>query len=299
MLSAGPNALISERARFVSVEDGFNIKRPMLKPRTFDAERNRALDPSGPSGFVLLDMRDVLLTPYPATTPLLLAKFLRLRAGEEIAAKLRASGEIYCVLRGRGSSEQACGETIDWGAGDIFCLAGGAETSHRAMDEAVLYSVTDEPLLAFSGVEPAALADSPVEAVHYPADIIERELQDLYRRSLAPDTPGRALFLTSRKMEAMRTCTSALTLTLNAVLPGERQAPHRHNAAALVFVIKGGPVRSSIGDRHLTWNYASVLLTPPNAIHSHENVGSETAVALIVQDGALHYHCRTMGFEFA
>jgi gentisate 1,2-dioxygenase len=299
MPSTAPNASISDRARFVSVEDGFNIKRPVLEPRTFDAERDHALDPSAPSGFILLDMRDVLLTPYPATTPLLLAKFLRLRAGEEITAKLRASSEIYYVLRGRGSTEQAGGERIEWSAGDIFCLAGGVETAHRAKAEAVLYSVTDEPLLAFSGVEPAPLAGSPIEAVHYPADMIERELQALYRRSLAPGTPGRALFLTNRKMEAMRTCTPALTLTLNAVLPGERQVPHRHNAAALVFITKGGPVHSSIGERHLAWDYASVLLTPPNAIHSHENVGSQAAVALIVQDGALHYHCRTMGFEFA
>jgi gentisate 1,2-dioxygenase len=299
MLYTRSNASISDRARFVSVEDGFNIKRPALTPRAFDDERGRALDPSSQSGFVLCDMSDALLTPYPATTPLLLAKFLRLRASEEITAQLRASGEIYYVLCGRGSTEQAGSETVRWSKGDIFCLAGGARTSHRAVEDAVLYSVTDEPLLGFSGVEPTALASSSVEAVLYPAEVIERELAALCRRSLAPDTPGRALFLTNRKMEAMRTCTPALTLTLNAVLPGERQPPHRHNAAALIFVIKGGPVRSLIAGQQLPWDQASVLLTPPNAVHSHENVGSEAAVALIVQDGALHYHCRTMGFEFA
>jgi hypothetical protein len=103
-----------DRARFVSVEDGFNIKRPALAPRAVDDERGRALDPSSQSGFGLCDMSDVLLTPYPATTPPLLAKFLRLRAGEEITAQLRASGEIYYVLCGRRSSEQAGGETIGW-----------------------------------------------------------------------------------------------------------------------------------------------------------------------------------------
>jgi gentisate 1,2-dioxygenase len=117
-------------------------------------------------------------------------------------------------------------------------------------------------MLAFAGLQPRPLADAPLEAVHYPAEMIKRELAALYRRSLAPDTPGRALFLTSHKMEGSRTCTPALTLTLNAVLPGESQPPHRHNAAALVFIIKGGPVRSLIDGQLLPWDEASVLLTP-------------------------------------
>jgi hypothetical protein len=133
----GPNASISDRARFISSEEGFNIKRPSLTPRAFDAERDRALDPSGPSEVIPLDIGGVLMTPYPATTPLLLAKFYRLRVGQVIAVRLHASGEIYCVLRGRGVTEQAGGETVTWNTGDIFCLAGGAETSHRAVEDAL------------------------------------------------------------------------------------------------------------------------------------------------------------------
>jgi hypothetical protein len=36
----GPNASISDRASFISSEEGFNIKRPSLMPRAFDAERD-------------------------------------------------------------------------------------------------------------------------------------------------------------------------------------------------------------------------------------------------------------------
>jgi gentisate 1,2-dioxygenase len=86
---------------------------------------------------------------------------------------------------------------------------------------------------------------------------------------------------------------------LNLVLPGERQRPHKHNAAALVFVMKEGSVRSRIGGQTFPWTQNAVVITPPNAVHSHENDGCEPAIALIVQDGGLHYHCRTMGFEFA
>jgi hypothetical protein len=41
-----------------------------------------------------------------------------------------------------------------------------------------------------------------------------------------------------------------------------------------------------------------VMITPPTRLHSHHNDGDELALFLIVQDGGLYYHCRTMGFSF-
>jgi quercetin dioxygenase-like cupin family protein len=38
------------------------------------------------------------------------------------------------------------------------------------------------------------------------------------------------------------------------------------------------------------------MITPPGAPHSHHNEGDELALFLIVQDGGLHDHTRTMGF---
>lgn len=103
-------------ARFMSVEEGFNIKRPELAPCSFDAERDRALSTQEPSGFILLDRSDVLRTPFPATSPLLLAKFVRIRAGGTLNARLTASGEIYYVIRGRGRTTQN-GAKLYWGPG--------------------------------------------------------------------------------------------------------------------------------------------------------------------------------------
>lgn len=289
----------ASRARFISVEEGFNIKRPELAPTSFDAERDRALSPEEPTGFILLDKSEVLGTSFPATSPLLLAKFLRIREGEAVEAQLKASGEIYHVVCGQGRTSQN-GATLNWGPGDIFCLPGGLETEHRSLEgDCVLYSVTDEPMIAFERVVPAARAEAPIEAVHYPAEMIAAELAALYERELDDETPGRALFLTSDRMAAERTCLPSLTLTLNAVLPGESQRSHKHNAAAIVFITKEGSCHSVIGGQILPWTQSSVLLTPSNVPHSHLNDGGETAVALIVQDGGLHYHCRTMGFEFA
>ncbi len=287
------------RARFLSVEEGFNIERPALEPRSFEEERARALDPAEPSGFIPLDQSDVLQTPFPATTPLLLAAFLRIRAGDQFAMRSMASGEIYHVVRGSGFTHWD-DERLEWRAGDIFCLPGGIARSHRASagDDCVLYVVTDEPALSFAHVMPAAPETAPIAPVHYPAPLIAAQVDALSRRRLGPDTAGRALFLTSDQMVHRRTCLPSLTLTLNVVLPGERQRPHRHNAAAIVFVTKEGSVRSRIAERSFPWTQHTVLVTPPHAVHSHENEGREPAIALIVQDGGLHYHCRTMGFAF-
>lgn len=59
------------RARFYSVEDGFNIKRPPLAACIFSDERDRAFALETPTGSILLDRSDVLGLSLAATTPLL------------------------------------------------------------------------------------------------------------------------------------------------------------------------------------------------------------------------------------
>jgi len=54
-----------------------------------------------------------------------------------------------------------------------------------------------------------------------------------------------------------------------------------------------------IDGQRFDWRANGVLLTPPQAVHWHRNDGTELGLALIVQDGGLYYHCRTMGFAFA
>ncbi len=288
-----------QRARYLSVEDGFNIKRPDLVPCAFVDELGRAFDPSAPTDFVALDQSERLQTEFPATLPLVLARYLRLRAGESIVTRLKASGEIYVVLAGSGRTERQK-EAIEWHAGDIFLLPGGVETLHRAgTEDSVLYVVTNEPLLAFERLEPPLRGDAPIAATHYTHAEVRKQIEEVCARLMFDETAGRAFNLSSAAMENARTCLPSLTLTFNAVLPGEVQRPHRHNAAALVLVLRQGGCHSIIDGKRFEWRDNAVVLTPPQAVHSHRNDGGELAVALIVQDGGLYYHCRTMGFAFA
>jgi len=297
----------AQRARYIPVEQGFNIERPALAPQAFLNEMRLAFAHDAPTGFVALDLSPVLGTAYAATTPFMLARYARVRRREQLPCTLAASGEIWAVLRGAGTLMRD-GETLRWRAGDMLVLPGGIPSTWLADEDTVLWLVTDEPALAFQGVRPEAAERAPVQATHYRAEDIARELRLLYDRPMGPDTPGRALFMASERTERLCTCLPAMTLTLNAVRPGEAQRPHRHNAAALVLALREARCASTIGGATFPWTEHVTLLTPAGIAHDHRNApvadssvvtDDDIALALIVQDGGLYYYGRTMGFSFA
>ena len=299
-------SIYAERARYVPVEQGFNINRPPIAPQAFAAEMRRAFADGAPTGFVPLNLSEPLGTPYPATTPFMLTRYARVRKGERLTCTLAASGEMWAVLRGAGRLYRG-DEAIEWRANDMFALPGGVPSVWQADEDAVLWVTTDEPMLAFEGVRPEVATRGPIEATHYRAADIGGELRKLYAREMTPETPGRALFMATDRTARLGTCLPTMTLTLNAVRPGESQRPHRHNAAAIVLALREAKCTSAIGGVTFPWTQFITLLTPAGAPHEHHNAlqidgqvrDDDIALALIVQDGGLYYYARTMGFAFA
>jgi gentisate 1,2-dioxygenase len=298
-------SVYAERARFVPVEKGFNIKRPPIEPQAFVAEKERAFADDTPTGFIPMDLSATLGTGYPATTPLMLARYARVRAGEAVTCALAASGEMWAVLRGKGRLLRGS-DVVAWSVGDMLALPGGVASTWEADEDAVLWVTTDEPTLAFEGVRPELGARAPIEPTLYPAELIARELGILYERPMTPETPGRAVFMATDRTERLGTCLPSMTLTLNAVRPGEAQRPHRHNAAAIVLSLREARCASTIGGKTFPWTQHVTLLTPAGEAHDHRNgeaegpiTADDIALALIVQDGGLYYYARTMGFAFA
>jgi gentisate 1,2-dioxygenase len=206
--------------------------------------------------------------------------------------------DLWYVIEGSGTSEDG-GERIDWSAGDVFLLPGGGEHTHRAERESVLWVVTNEPQLAFEGFRAAEPAASPIEAVHYRADEILRQLDRIYEVAKGDDTAGFAIIFSSAKQEASRNIMPTLTLGLNSLPPGQSQRPHRHNSVAVALVIEGEKCWSMVDGKRKDWSRWATTVTPPTSVHSHHNGGDRRALILIVQDGGLYYHARTMGFSFA
>ena len=136
---------------------------PKIPMEHFPAERHRAVR----AGIVPFDLSAALgVESGPATSPALLASFVRIAPGEQVATAPVATSELYFVIAGRGTSI-VDGRTLAWGAGDFFVLPAGCSTTHRATSDATLYWVTDEPLLRYLGVAPTAPRFS---ITHFPAD---------------------------------------------------------------------------------------------------------------------------------
>jgi gentisate 1,2-dioxygenase len=286
------------RARYYSSLDGFDVKNPRVPAHVFLPERHRAFDPAEPTGLIDLDLSGRLALEFPATTPLILARYARIRAGERLATRFAASGQIYYAIAGGG--ETAWGdEAIAWDEGDAFCLPGDAAAIHRAGSrDCVLWVVTNEPALAFERADPPAPSAAPIEAVHFPADEIRRQLDRILGMPSTPAMPGKAVNLGSRSLERQRTVMPSFTLALNSLPPGEAQRAHRHNAVAVTLVVQGARCYSMIDGARVDWHRHAAMITPPGELHSHHNEGDELALFLIVQDGGLYYHCRTMGFSY-
>src|SRR6185436_2677522 len=162
-------SIYAERARFVPVEKGFNIKRPPIEPRAFLAEKERAFAADTPTGFIPMDLSSTLGTGYAATTPFMLARYARVRAGEALACALAASGEMWAVLRGKGRLRRGS-DVVAWGGGDMLALPGGVASAWEADEDAVLWVTTDEPTLAYEGVRPELGVRAPIEPTLFPAE---------------------------------------------------------------------------------------------------------------------------------
>ena len=289
----------TRRARYFDSSNAFALKYQPVPCHQFLAERDRALDPATGTAVIPLDLSAELGTEFPATTPLILTRYLRIRPGEELTTRLKASGELYYLIAGSGATSKGA-DRIAWGPGDVFCLPGGGATTHRAGDvDCVLWEISNEPELAFEHLEPPAPENAVTGAVHYPAAEIAHQLERVGEKLKGQKIAGLALVFSSVDQARSRNVLPSLTLAVNQLPPGDFQRPHRHNSAAVTLSIQGKGCYSMIGGRRVDWQKHAVMVTPPGEVHSHHNEGDEQMVCLIVQDGGLYYHCRTMGFEFA
>ena len=286
----------ARRGRYFDSANAFNRKLAPVPLWEFTAEAEAALAPETGSAMIACDLGPRMGLGFPATTPLVLARYLRLRAGERLDAELRASALLHYVIAGAGVSRQGGGE-IAWRAGDIFCFPGGEACEHEAGEkDCVLWQVSDEPALAFAGLRPPPVAESLVDVVHFPAADITREMLRVRETLVRSEAAGIALVFSSAAQETSRNISPTLTLAMNQLPPHGAQAAHRHNSVAVSLALPGPRCHSLVDGERLDWHPYVTATTPPGSVHSHHNDGEAWANWLIVQDGGLHYHCRTMGF---
>ena len=293
-----PNTPYTSRAVYLTPSNGFGSQLPKVPAHIFVAERDQAFKPSTGTAIINLDLSDKLKTEYPATTPNLLARYVRVKAGETQCLNLTTAGEVYYLLEGAGSIAKG-EDLINWVEGDSVCLPGGGETVITAKDtDCVIYSVTDEPTLSWHGAESPATKSGPIEAVHYPGDEVMRLLSDVQQRETEEEMTGRFVLFTNAGAQTTNTVTRTISLAINSLEPGGIQTPHRHNAAALTLCLGGNDVYSMIEGKKVQWQRHAVMVTPPAELHAHHNEGEDMMLSLVAQDGGLFYNARAVGFSF-
>ena len=113
-----------------------------------------SLHESGATRIIPFDLSRQMQIPYAATSPNLMASFIRINPGDNLSTDATATSQAFYIIRGSGSSVTEHG-TITWSEGDLFVLP-ATETSivHTSTSDTAIYWVTDEPLMRYLGVKP-------------------------------------------------------------------------------------------------------------------------------------------------
>src|SRR5665647_523026 len=97
---------------------------------------------SGETRMVTLDLSEQLRTDYPATSPSLLAHFIRITEGDSLSTQPNATSELYYIISGKGQSV-INGITIEWKKGDFITLPAGSNSRHTAIMDSTIYYIVD------------------------------------------------------------------------------------------------------------------------------------------------------------
>lgn len=279
------------RARWFDPFGGFNLAMPAIPVRLFASERERAVA-AGPTEVIALDLAPELGLPTPATTPAMLARYLRVRAGDRLNLAWTATTVVLQILSGEGTVDGAGPTPLHFAGGDVVVAPAHAGLAIASATGCLAVAITDEPLLALLGA--TTPARPRFAAAHYTAAEARQRLLEVYRHPRADELPAKGIFLGSADLGHV--ASPALTLVVNSLLPGESQPPHSHNAAAISVVIDADRCWSEVDGARVDWIPGAVFVTPPPLRHAHRNDGERTAFVMTVQDSGLHYHLRTMGF---
>lgn len=280
------------KARYMTPVNVFRTRQAEVPIHAFANEREEAFTAGRQTGFIPLDLGPHYGCNYLATTPLMLGRYAIIRAGEELACDLFATGLAGYILRGVGVA--ICPDrSFEWASGDALLLP-AVGTIIRAREDAIIFCITDEPLLSFLGARPSA----SVPAIRYPAEDIERQLAAVYERGDDEDLTGRAVFLTHDGGGAYGTTMPALISTITTLEAGGVQRPHHHNAAAITLCLSGDELESVVDGVSCRWRHGLVQITPPCAVHAIYNRGKSRMTSFVSQDSGLFYHMRTTGFAF-
>jgi len=270
------------------------------------------LSTTGQTRVIPFDLSAQLQCEGPATTPNLMASFIRIAAGEKLRTDVDATSQLFYVVRGKGRTSCQHG-SIQWSEGDLFVLPATGKVSHTAGSAAgndvAIYWVHDEPLLRYLGVTPREARFKPTL---FRKDLLTQELTAVANEPGAEKRNRRGILLGNAATPMTLTITHTLWSLLNVLPAGVVQLPHRHNSVALDLCIDAAPgtytmigtkldrdKRAVVDGTRADWIPGCAFVTPPGLWHSHHNESQKDALVLPIQDAGLCTYMRLLDIQFA
>ncbi len=291
-----------ENVRFFEYTSAANPRVPAIPIDVLPASEHQ----TGPTRVIPSDLSSRIGTDFPATTPSLMASYLRILPGEQIQTRAMPTSQMFYVIRGKGQTSGTSG-SVTWSTGDLFVLPIDDSLTHHADADSALYWVHDEPLLRYLGVKPAEPRFRPTLFTH---ERLQQELTDVRNQPGAVNRNRMGILLGNTATPQTLTLTHILWSLLNVLPAGVVQKPHRHNSVAIDLCVDAKPgTYTLIGDKidadgnivdpvKADWVPGTVFVTPPGLWHSHHNDTGQDAVVLPIQDAGLHTYLRTLDIQF-
>jgi gentisate 1,2-dioxygenase len=268
---------------------------------------SRELYAGAGTGIIPLDLSaDLGITSGPATSPGLLASFIRIRAGEHVATSPNATSQLYYILEGRGFAA-VNGRLVRWEKGDFLTLPAGSHATFYADADAAFYWVHDEPLLRYLGAE---ATEPRFRATKFPREQAVAKLAEIAAQPGANDKSRVSVLLANAEEEQTLTITHVLWAMLGILPAGQEQRPHRHQSVALDLILDARPgcytllgtrldERGDIADPiRVNWEAGGAFVTPPGMWHAHYNESGAHAHLIPVQDAGLQTYLRSLDIRF-
>jgi gentisate 1,2-dioxygenase len=268
---------------------------------------SRDLYADAPTSIIPLDLsRELGIKDGAATSPGLLASFIRIRAGERVSTSPNATSQLYYVLEGRGFAA-VNGRLVQWEKGDFLTLPATSRATFYADSDAAFYWVHDEPLLRHLGAKAAV---PKFRATKFPRARAVAELAEIADRPGANDKSRVSVLLANANEEQTLTITHVLWAMFGLLPAGQEQRPHRHQSVALDLILDAKPgCYTLLGTRldergdivnptRVDWEAGGAFVTPPGMWHAHCNESGAPAHLIPVQDAGLQTYLRTLDIRF-
>ena len=265
-----------------------------------------SLHEQGETRVIALDLSKELDTPYLATSPNLLANYIRIKPNENIHTHVNATSEIFFVMRGSGYTETDKGK-IKWQEGDSFTLPCNGGVTHFAHEDSALYWTHDGPLLEHMGVVPSKpMFKSAFYSKKYMMDEVER----IREVAMRENRNRVGIILGNHASTKSKTVTHTMWTLFNLLPKQQMQKPHRHQSVALDLAVSAGENTYTLIGKKIDengniinpvkamWEKNTVFVTPPGWWHSHHNESDTDAYVFPVQDAGLHTYMRTLDIQF-